>query len=73
LECFARRDAGRGVRSAYRARKTRTPESKMSEDEIVRRAHSIPFTSSNSNLVLDELDRELQRRGDRFVRYAAAP
>jgi RNA-directed DNA polymerase len=29
-----------------------------------------PFSPLLSNLVLDELDRELERRGHRFVRYA---
>ena len=29
-----------------------------------------PLSPLLSNLVLDELDRELERRGPRFVRYA---
>ena len=29
-----------------------------------------PLSPLLSNLVLDELDREMQRRGHRFVRYA---
>jgi hypothetical protein len=37
---------------------------------VIRRCHRGPLSPLLSNLVLDELDRELERRGHRFVRYA---
>ena len=35
------------------------------------RRKAVRFRHCCSNLVLDELDREMQRRGHRFVRYRA--
>jgi hypothetical protein len=69
-ECLRGMSGGAHSGSAGASAYPELPDSRCAQQRAVRNQPGGYPARGLSNLVLDELDRELERRGHRFVRYA---